>query len=44
LKKFLRKIYVFLKGFGYARAAAVQARMGNRERAAEIMNEYAKCK
>ncbi len=44
MKKFLRNIYLIMKGFGYARAAAEAARSGNRERAVQLMQEYEKCK
>jgi len=44
MKKFLRNIYVVLKGVGYARAAAEKARMGDREGAIALMAEYEKCK
>lgn len=44
MKNFFRKAYIIMKGFGYARAAALQARQGNREKAIEIMQEYDKCK
>lgn len=44
MKTFFRKCYIVLKGFGYARAAALQARQGNRQKAIEIMQEYEKCK
>lgn len=44
MKKFLRKTYVFFKGFGYARAAALQARAGNYEKAKALMEEYDRCK
>ena len=44
MKTFFRKAYIIMKGFGYARAAAFQARQGNHQRAVEIMQEYEKCK
>lgn len=44
MKTFLRKLYIILKSFGYARAAAFQARQGNHQKAIEIMQEYDKCK
>lgn len=44
MKKLFRKAYIIMKGFGYARAAALQARQGNREKAIAIMQEYDKCK
>ena len=44
MKSFLRKTYIILKGFGYARAAAFHARQGNRQKAIELMEEYSKCK
>lgn len=44
MKTFLRKVYILFKGFGYARAAAFQARQGNHKRATELMEEYSKCK
>lgn len=44
MKTILRKAYIILKGFGYARAAAFHARQGNHTRAKEIMAEYDKCK
>lgn len=44
MKSFLRKTYIILKGFGYARAAAFHARQGNVEKAKELMQEYDKCK
>lgn len=43
-KNFLRAFYVFLKGIGYARAAAEQARIGNHKKATQLMEEYSKCK
>lgn len=44
MKKVLRSMYIMLKGFGYARAAAQAARNGDNKRATELMEEYAKCK
>lgn len=44
MKKTLRKLYVILKGFGYARAAAFHARQGNVQKAKELMAEYDRCK
>lgn len=44
MKKFLRKIYVILKGIGYARLAAERARAGDRKGAVAVMDEYSKCK
>ena len=44
MKKILRSIYVFMKGFGYARAAAFHASQGNYTKANQIMQEYSKCK
>jgi hypothetical protein len=44
MKKFLRNVYLVMKGFGYARAAANAARNGNREKAVQLMQEYDKCK
>lgn len=44
MKNALRKLYIIMKGFGYARAAAFHARQGNRQKAIDLMEEYAKCK
>ncbi len=44
MKKFFRSIYLIMKGFGYARAAAYAARNGDHKRATELMQEYSKCK
>jgi|NOAtaT_6_FD_contig_121_402644_length_2430_multi_4_in_0_out_0_6 hypothetical protein len=44
MKKILRGVYIFFKGIGYARAASVQARMGNHKKAVELMEEFSKCK
>lgn len=44
MKKFLRNIYLVMKGFGYARAAANAARNGDRKKAVELMQEYERCK
>lgn len=44
MKTFLRKAYILLKGIGYARAAALYARQGDRKKALAIMEEYNKCK
>lgn len=44
MKKILRKAYLIFKGFGYARAAAFQARQGNHQKAKELMAEYDRCK
>ena len=44
MKTFFRKAYIIFKGFGYARAAAFQARQDNHQKAKELMAEYDKCK
>jgi hypothetical protein len=44
MKTFLRKVYLFAKGFGYARTAAYYAHQGDHKKAREIMQEYDKCK
>lgn len=44
MKKVLRNIYLIMKGFGYARAAANAARNGNRDKAIQLMQEYDRCK
>ncbi len=44
MKNFFRGIYLFFKGIGYARAAAMHARLGDHKKATEIMNEYYRCK
>jgi hypothetical protein len=44
MKKFLRSVYIFFKGIGYARAASMHARMGDHKKAVEIMKEYEKCR
>lgn len=44
MKKILRSIYIFMKGFGYARAAAFHARQGDHRKATQIMEEYSRCK
>lgn len=44
MKKFLRNVYIIMKGFGYARAAANAARAGDRKKAIELMQEYERCK
>jgi hypothetical protein len=44
MKKIFRSIYVFMKGFGYARCAAFHVSQGNHAKAKEIMLEYARCK
>jgi hypothetical protein len=44
MKTIFRKLYVIMKGFGYARAAAFHARQGDRKKAMQIMQEYDKCK
>jgi hypothetical protein len=44
MTKFLKSVYVVLKGIGYARAAADAARNGNHEKATKLMQEYGKCK
>mgnify|MGYP003333067077 CR=1 FL=1 len=44
MKKFFNHIYMMLKSFGYARAAAEKARMGDRQGAIKLMDEYAKSK
>ncbi len=44
MKSFFRRIYIMLKGIGYARAAAERARVGDRAGAVALMQEYEKCK
>jgi len=44
MKKFLRGIYIFIKGVSYARVASFHARRGDHDRALHIMKEFAKCK
>ncbi len=44
MKKFLRSFYVIMKGFGYSRAAAERARMGDHQGAIKLMEEYSRCK
>ncbi len=44
MKKFFRKVYITLKGIGYAKAAADLARNGKHEEAKKLMTSYANCK
>lgn len=44
MKSFLRKVYIILKGVGYARAAAAAARNGKHDEAKHLIQEYGKCK
>jgi len=44
MKTFFRKIYITLKGIGYAKAAADLARNGKHKEAQALMTKYGECK
>ncbi len=44
MKKFFRKVYITLKGIGYAKAAADLARNGKHDEAKKLMAAYGDCK
>lgn len=44
MKSFFRKIYITLKGIGYAKAAANLARNGKHKEAQALMAAYGECK
>jgi hypothetical protein len=44
MKAFFRKVYICLKGLGYAKAAADLARNGKHEEAKKLMAAYGECK
>ena len=44
MKSFFRKVYICLKGLGYAKAAADLARNGKHEEAKKLMVAYGECK
>jgi hypothetical protein len=44
MKSFFRKVYITLKGLGYAKAAADLARNGKHKEAQKLMAAYGECK
>ncbi len=44
MKSFFRKVYITLKGIGYAKAAADLARNGKHKEAQKLMAAYGECK
>ncbi len=44
MKTFFRKVYITLKGIGYAKAAADLARNGKHKEAQKLMAAYGECK
>jgi hypothetical protein len=44
MKAFFRKVYIALKGLGYAKAAADLARNGKHKEAQALMEKYGECK
>ena len=44
MKNFFRHIWIILKGFGYARAAAELSRNGKQKEAIALMKQYEACK
>jgi len=44
MKTFFRKVYVTLKGIGYAKAAADLARNGKHKEAQALMTKWGECK